>query len=521
MSRVRGTSQPDRCWTFTNAQEASPLVLTTLEWDLWGAATELGARGAWHDFGFLPRSEVRESPVADERITSCFYGRQAINVDLCREIMGQIPGSSADDFERDMLGSVRPDAKPVPNSLRRLPAILFKAPRVLTRQTRAVARMHEEQLAWWRARVLDDPTPDPLELLDDARNRFVSSMRVHVRSRTLLQGMQAQVTTIADQAGRADLVATLLSGYGSISETGIADDLWEVAAGRQDIDAFIRAHGFHGPNEGNPRSTSWREGPTLVERLTKSMAARAGTDSPRQREAAAVARRLEAEEELLAALPRLRRPLARAVLRAAGTQVRNLELGKGAFIAAIDGCRRAIRLRGAALAQQGVLTDSEDAFHLTIDELRSPTGGLGPAIRERAEEHAAFESVDLPVTFVGMPEPRVTDQKDDETAELVAAAGAPGIVEGVVRVVLDPDEADDLEEGEILVCTMTDPGWAPLFSLAAGLVIDVGGPASHGAIVAREMGIPCVIGTGRGTTWLKTGDRVRIDGAAGVVRRLS
>lgn len=520
MSRVRGTSQPDRCWTFTNAQEASPLVLTTLEWDLWGAATELGARGAWHDFGFLPASEVRESPVADERITSCFYGRQAINVDLCREIMGQIPGSSADDFERDMLGSVRPDAKPVPNSLRRLPAILFKAPRVLTRQTRAVARLHEEQLAWWRARVLDDPTPDPLELLDDARNRFVSSMRVHVRSRTLLQGMQAQVTAIATQAGRADLVPTLLSGYGSISETGIADDLWAVAAGRKAIDDFIRAHGFHGPNEGNPRSTSWREDPSLVERLAKSMASRTGAQSPREREAAAVARREEAEKELLAGGPAAKRALTRSILRAAGTQVRNLELGKGAFIAAIDGCRRAIRLRGTDLARQGLLTDPEDAFHLTLDELRSPTAGLAAVIRERTQEHTAFEAIDLPVTFVGMPEPRAIVDADQDADELVAAAGAPGIVEGTVRVVLDPDEADDLEEGEILVCTMTDPGWAPLFSLAAGLVIDVGGPASHGAIVAREMGIPCVIGTGRGTTWLRTGDRVRLDGSAGLVQRL-
>lgn len=461
---------------------------------------------------------MRESPDPDERITSCFYGRQAINVDLCREIMGQIPGSSADDFERDMLGSVRPDARPVDDSLRRLPVILAKAPRVLATQARAITRRHDEQLRWWRDYVLDGVPVDPLTLLDDALARFVDTMRLHVRSRTLLQGMQAQATALCERAGRPDLVPVVLSGYGSVTETGIANDLWQVAAGSMDRDAFVRAHGFHGSNEGNPRSTSWREDPTQVDRLVRSTEGR--SVAPREREAAAVARRERAERELLAATPRGRRALTRAVLRGAGTQVRNLELGKGAYVAAIDGCRKAVRLRAATLVREGRLSDPSDAFHLTLAELRSTQGDLDRLVSARAEAHRDFESARLPVTFVGMPQPLEADVVDgDEPDELVAAAGAPGVVEGVVRVVLDPDDVDDLEDDVIIVCTMTDPGWAPLFSVAAGLVVDVGGPASHGAIVAREMGIPCVIGTGRATTWLKSGDRVRIDGSAGRVER--
>jgi pyruvate,water dikinase len=80
----------------------------------------------------------------------------------------------------------------------------------------------------------------------------------------------------------------------------------------------------------------------------------------------------------------------------------------------------------------------------------------------------------------------------------------------------DPDEVD-LEPGEILVCHTTDPSWASLMSLAAGLVIDVGGPLSHGAIVARELGVPCVIGTRNGTRVIRTGDTVQVDGSTGVV----
>ena len=97
---------------------------------------------------------------------------------------------------------------------------------------------------------------------------------------------------------------------------------------------------------------------------------------------------------------------------------------------------------------------------------------------------------------------------------------SPGVVEGVVRVVHEPGDSE-LLPGEILVCRTTDPSWSAYFMLAAGVVIDIGGPLSHGAIVARELGIPCVINTGDGTRRLATGDRVRVDGGAGRVERLA
>jgi phosphoenolpyruvate synthase/pyruvate phosphate dikinase len=88
-----------------------------------------------------------------------------------------------------------------------------------------------------------------------------------------------------------------------------------------------------------------------------------------------------------------------------------------------------------------------------------------------------------------------------------------------VKVVIDPNAAE-VEEGEILVCKATDPSYGTLFMFAAGLVIDVGAPSSHGAIVARELGIPCVINTRVGTRTLKDGDLVRVDGGTGIVNVL-
>ena len=96
----------------------------------------------------------------------------------------------------------------------------------------------------------------------------------------------------------------------------------------------------------------------------------------------------------------------------------------------------------------------------------------------------------------------------------VAVGG--GEITGRARVVLDPATAE-LSPGEILVCRSTDPGWVALFHLAGGVVVDTGGQMSHGAIVARELGLPCVTGTEDGTRRLRTGDLIRVDGAAGRV----
>ena len=99
-------------------------------------------------------------------------------------------------------------------------------------------------------------------------------------------------------------------------------------------------------------------------------------------------------------------------------------------------------------------------------------------------------------------------------------AGAAGVVEGLARVIPTADEGDRLRPGEILVTTVTNVGWTPLFPRAGAVVTDVGAPLSHAAIVARELGIPAVVGCGNATMRLHTGDRLRVDGEHGTVEVL-
>jgi len=108
----------------------------------------------------------------------------------------------------------------------------------------------------------------------------------------------------------------------------------------------------------------------------------------------------------------------------------------------------------------------------------------------------------------------VAELSDESGATIAGSPVSPGVAEGVVHVVLDP-HGTQLAPGEILVCRGTDPAWTPLFLAAAGLVMEVGGLMTHGSVVAREYGIPAVVGVHQATVRLETGQRVRVDGTRG------
>jgi pyruvate,water dikinase len=104
-----------------------------------------------------------------------------------------------------------------------------------------------------------------------------------------------------------------------------------------------------------------------------------------------------------------------------------------------------------------------------------------------------------------------------ETAIVSGTPASPGRASGAVRVIRGPEQFDELEPGEILVAPMTAPAWTPLFSRAAAVVTDVGSPASHASVIAREYGIPAVVGCGDATARLRTGLRVTVNGSTGNV----
>jgi rifampicin phosphotransferase len=118
-----------------------------------------------------------------------------------------------------------------------------------------------------------------------------------------------------------------------------------------------------------------------------------------------------------------------------------------------------------------------------------------------------------------VPEPSTAAPLPDDATIIGGVGVSSGITEGFVRVVTDPTFTE-VGEGEILVTPTTDPSWASIMFLSGALVVDIGGPLSHAAVVARELAIPCVVNTRHGSRVLRTGDRVRVDGNAGTVEVL-
>ncbi len=181
---------------------------------------------------------------------------------------------------------------------------------------------------------------------------------------------------------------------------------------------------------------------------------------------------------------------------------------------------------GAELVEAGRLEQPDDVFYLSFSEIEAFAAGEPGDWRSLIAGRRAARDREL--LRRQLPRLLLSDGRafydgiltsSDSGDHIAGSPVSPGRAEGLVRVVLDPRQAN-LRPGEILVCPGTDPSWTPLFLSAAGLVMEVGGMMTHGAVVAREYGIPAIVGVDRATTRLRTGCRIRIDGSTGMIELL-
>lgn len=188
--------------------------------------------------------------------------------------------------------------------------------------------------------------------------------------------------------------------------------------------------------------------------------------------------------------------------------------------------RYALIAEGKKLVSRGIFTKPDDAFFLYLHELRALGNGetrdwMGLVAERRQDYERELRRTRIPRVLLsdGTAYYDAPSRVDDLPGALTGSPVSAGVTEGLVHVILDP-HGEQLQAGEILVCTATDPAWTPLFLAAGGLITEVGGMMTHGSVVAREYGIPAVVGVSRATERLKTGQRVRMNGSAGTIEVL-
>jgi pyruvate,water dikinase len=191
--------------------------------------------------------------------------------------------------------------------------------------------------------------------------------------------------------------------------------------------------------------------------------------------------------------------------------------------------RLGLRQLGAWLTERGSIRHADEIFWLTRSEIAEEVAGMGAdhrdAIAERQRMWQRRNRLDAP-DHIGKPNKRVVrfralfdspDAAPHTTALLVGAAASAGTATGPVRVVSSPADFDQVEPGDVLVTRATTPAWTPLFARVAAVVTDVGSPLAHASLIAREYGIPAVVGTRNGTRLLHNGQLVTVDGSTGRV----
>ncbi|KOX03339.1 phosphoenolpyruvate synthase [Streptomyces sp. NRRL B-1140] len=317
------------------------------------------------------------------------------------------------------------------------------------------------------------------------------------------------------------------------ADDGFLDALPKLAGGveaRDAIEAYLDRYGMRCAGEIDITRPRWRERPaTLVPAIL---------DNVRNFEPGAAQRRFEQgrqaawekEQDVLSRLRALPDGEAKAdetkrMIDRVRTFIGYREYPKYNIVSRYFVYKQALLEEADRLVRAQVLTDQEDVFHLTFQELQDVVRSKDvddELIRQRKEAFRAYHALTPPrvLTSEGETVNGAYRRDDAPAGALIGLPVSGGTVEGRARVVLDMAHAD-LEAGDILVTAFTDPSWSPLFVGIAGLVTEVGGLMTHGAVIAREYGLPAVVGVDQATRLIRDGQRIRVHGSDGYIEILS
>ena len=547
LDTVRGHSND--IWTLGNIGEMMPGVVTPLTFSVSAEAIDYGMV-LLAERGGAFRMRDRKGP----RYIQMFYNRLFINMSNMMDYPKRIWLNKAEDIQYALSGKVFPGltAKPEVSIVKRV----FNFIRQISSTLRAAEYLEKLRVLESGFRIDTSLPPSDLHRsLEEGRLKlgigFGHHLMTSAQSGTMYSAFMRIMTggkrdpEAADhhiatmllldipEIESADAVKTLERFAKTIRSSEefrnrfisvTADEALVLLQNRapeeisEQFRFFLERHGHRCVRESELREKTWGERPVKLINILQTRI-RAGEVKHRVH---------DTRKEITAALSGLR-PLTRVILRSmipmARKAVARREITKALSIRMVDTIRKGYHSLAEKLIAEGLLSDDDQVYFLTHEELGSLIADRDPAWKIKADKRRELlpESDKLifeEVSF-GIPEPLEEDQyiqlKEGQIAGIPVSSG---IVEATVRIIHSLEDAEQLREGEIMVASFTDIGWTPYFSIISGLITEIGSPLSHGAVVAREYGIPAIVCVKGAKKILKTGDRIKLDGVQGLIERI-
>ncbi|MFY0570986.1 PEP/pyruvate-binding domain-containing protein [Archangium lansingense] len=521
----------DYLWTSTNLGEAVPDVMTPCTWSL----VEIFIRQTLpllYLCGYQPIGNIGGRFYMNLSLTSTIgaafgFSRKRL-AESSQEAFGKLP----DELEIPLIPLSRWS---VLRAL--LPAVLRLKSRLRANEKRVPAFLETAPARCEALRARVQATSSAAELgqlwkaeLEPFFHECCHMLEVCARKEgNPSVALRRELSGLVGDADTNALLSGMSAGASRLESLGPLLGLTQLARGEIDRETYAQRYGHRSPHEFEVSIPRPAEESEWIDRQLAGL-----RDAPvdvntllaRQKEAHAAA-----WERFRQRYPRKAAAIRRRLDRAA-VAAHAREAGRSEVVRVFWPLRTFVQ-RAGSLTGQG-----EALFFLSIEEILSVLGGDDAPlafIPARRETHARYRALPpYPALIRGRfdpfhwaADPRRRSDRFDARGEGAPASdsitgfpGAAGVVEGRARVLLSADEGGQLQAGEILVTSVTNVGWTPLFPRAAAVVTDIGAPLSHAAIVARELGIPAVVGCGNATMRLRTGDRVRVNGGQGTVEVL-
>lgn len=515
------------------------------------------------DFGLM--NDIK--PRSEHTFIGIFYGRAHLNLSVVKAVTSKLPGASAQEFERMVPDdatwkdeSFKATPRAVVSMMRSMARILGKM--VSTPRDAASLRCElSDRIA--RSRRLDFetlPYSRCLEWMDSSRRYRFEVVTMHITTSqfaVVFHDFLRKLTERWLDDGSGALAARLVTGLQNIESAQPNIEIWDLSrqvlesrelkelfaekepsdilgelrsSGSPDaggflesLEGFLSRFGYRGVFEAELMLPNWGEDPSYVFAMIRNCLGTDPTFDPRK---LAKERELEREQASRDAMERLKRPrrwLLALLLRETRRYIALREFTKATLVMGIAQIKREYHALARRFTAEGLIGEPRDLFFLTGPEVRTmmrggkPDTPLDELVARRIAEYERDKGVVLPEYSNGRPGPVGTGTEETRGTVLSGIAVSPGKVTGRARVITDPRSRSEIHQGEILVAPVTDAAWTPLFVPAGAIVVDVGGPLSHGSIVAREYGIPGVLNVGIATKIIKDGQLLTVDGDTGTV----